>query len=54
MPRKLSGLCRRFRRIDRRYRRQILIRSTDPARLLAEMTIPSPRWIVDIDPVSTL
>ncbi|MCO5199310.1 MAG: primosomal protein N' [Anaerolineae bacterium] len=42
-----------FGRIDRRYRRQILIRSTDPARLLAEMTIP-PRWIVDIDPVSTL
>jgi primosomal protein N' (replication factor Y) len=42
-----------FGRIDRRYRRQILIRSSDPARLLAEVTIP-PRWIVDIDPVSTL
>lgn len=42
-----------FSRIDRRYRWQILIRTTDPALLLEDFHIPAP-WIVDIDPVSTL
>jgi primosomal protein N' (replication factor Y) len=42
-----------FSRVDRRYRQQILIRSTNPIRLLEDVPIP-PRWIVDIDPVSTL
>lgn len=42
-----------FSRIDRRYRWQIIIRSPDPVRLLEDFPIP-PRWVVDIDPVSTL
>lgn len=42
-----------FNRIDGRYRWQIIIRSPDPARLLADFPLPSP-WMVDIDPVSTL
>ncbi|MBE2223086.1 MAG: primosomal protein N' [Anaerolineae bacterium] len=42
-----------FNRIDGRYRWQIIIRSPNPNRLLAEFPIPA-RWIVDIDPVSTL
>jgi primosomal protein N' (replication factor Y) len=42
-----------FNRIDGRYRWQIIIRSPDPTRLLADFPIP-PKWIVDIDPVSTL
>lgn len=42
-----------FNRIDGRYRWQIIVRSPDPTRLLANFPIP-PRWIMDIDPVSTL
>jgi primosomal protein N' (replication factor Y) (superfamily II helicase) len=42
-----------FNRIDGRYRWQIIVRSPDPNRLLADFTIPAP-WIIDIDPVSTL
>ena len=42
-----------FNRIDGRYRWQIIIRSPDPVRLLQDFSIP-PKWIVDIDPVSTL
>jgi primosomal protein N' (replication factor Y) len=42
-----------FSRIDKRYRWQIIVRSPDPLRLLADFPIPG-RWIVDIDPVSTL
>lgn len=42
-----------FHRLDGRYRWQIIIRSPDPVRLLKNLQIP-PRWIVDIDPVSTL
>ncbi len=42
-----------FNRIDGRYRWQIIIRSPNPARLLADFQIPS-SWVVDIDPVSTL
>lgn len=42
-----------FNRIDGRYRWQIVIRSPNPLRLLQAVTIP-PKWIVDIDPVSTL
>ncbi len=42
-----------FNRIDGRYRWQIVIRSPDPTRLLKDFQVP-PRWILDIDPVSTL
>jgi primosomal protein N' (replication factor Y) len=42
-----------FNRIDGRYRWQIIIRSPDPVRLLEDFSIP-PKWIIDIDPVSTL
>ncbi len=42
-----------FNRIDGRYRWQLLIRSPDPMRLLADFPVPRP-WLVDIDPVSTL
>ncbi len=42
-----------FNRIDGRYRWQIIIRSPNPARLLADFPVPR-NWIVDIDPVSTL
>jgi primosomal protein N' (replication factor Y) len=42
-----------FARVDRRYRWQIIVRSPDPRRLLADFPVP-PRWVVDIDPVSTL
>ncbi len=42
-----------FSRVDRRFRWQILVRTTDPALLLEDFHIPPP-WIVDIDPVSTL
>ncbi len=42
-----------FNRIDGRYRWQILVRSPDPIRLLADFPVPRP-WILDIDPVSTL
>lgn len=42
-----------FHRLEGRYRWQIIIRSPDPVRLLKNHQIP-PRWIVDIDPVSTL
>lgn len=42
-----------FDRIDRRYRRQIIIRSADPARILAGVSLP-PGCTLDIDPVSTL
>jgi primosomal protein N' (replication factor Y) len=40
-------------RVRGRYRWQIIIRGTDPVRLLAEVPIPQ-GWIVDIDPVSLL
>jgi primosomal protein N' (replication factor Y) len=42
-----------FNRIDGRYRWQIIVRSPNPNRLLADFPIPA-RWIVDMDPVSTL
>ena len=42
-----------FGRIDRRYRWQILIRSSDPTLLLNEYKVPR-GWVMDIDPVSTL
>lgn len=42
-----------FGRIDRRYRWQILVRTPDPARLLADFPIPAGCQL-DIDPVSTL
>ena len=42
-----------FNRIDGRYRWQIILRSPDPNRLLEDFPIP-PKWLVDIDPVSTL
>ncbi len=42
-----------FSRIDRRYRWQIIIRTTDPTLLLEDFHVPPP-WVIDIDPVSTL
>ncbi|HSH05894.1 MAG TPA: primosomal protein N' [Anaerolineae bacterium] len=42
-----------FNRLDRRYRWQIIVRSPDPVRLLADFPLPKP-WILDIDPDSTL
>ncbi len=42
-----------FNRVDGRYRWQIIIRTPDPTRLLADFPIPR-GWLVDIDPVSTL
>jgi primosomal protein N' (replication factor Y) len=42
-----------FNRIDGRYRWQIVVRSPNPVRLLADFQFP-PNWVVDIDPVSTL
>ncbi len=42
-----------FNRIDGRFRWQIIIKSPDPIRVLADFPIPA-RWMVDIDPVSTL
>ncbi len=42
-----------FSRVNGRYRWQILIRSPNPMRLLADFPIPS-HWIIDIDPVSLL
>lgn len=42
-----------FSRVDGRFRWQIVIRTPDPIRLLADFTVPHP-WQVDIDPVSTL
>ncbi len=42
-----------FNRVDGRFRWQIIVRSPDPNRLLTDFPIP-PKWMVDIDPVSTL
>lgn len=42
-----------FNRVDGRFRWQIIVRSPDPNRLLADFPIPA-KWMVDIDPVSTL
>jgi len=42
-----------IQRIRGRYRWQIIIRGTDPVRLLAEVTVPQ-GWTVDIDPASLL
>ncbi|MCP4415000.1 MAG: primosomal protein N' [Chloroflexi bacterium] len=42
-----------FNRIDGRFRWQIIVRSPDPNRLLTDFPIPQ-KWMVDIDPVSTL
>ncbi|PID87110.1 MAG: primosomal protein N' [Chloroflexi bacterium] len=42
-----------FNRIDGRYRWQIIVRSPNPNRLLVDFPIAA-KWIVDIDPVSTL
>lgn len=42
-----------FNRVNGRYRWQIIIRSPNPNRLLADFPIPA-KWIVDIDPESTL
>ena len=40
-------------RVRGRYRWQIIIRGTDPVRLLAEVPVPQ-GWMVDIDPASLL
>ncbi len=42
-----------FARVDGRYRWQIIVRSPNPAKLLADFHVPRP-WLVDIDPESTL
>ena len=42
-----------FGRIDRRFRWQLLARTPDPARLLADFPLPAGCQL-DIDPVSTL
>jgi primosomal protein N' (replication factor Y) len=42
-----------FGRLGGRYRWQIIIRTPDPARILADFPIPRP-WQVDIDPVTLL
>lgn len=42
-----------FSRVDGRYRWQIIVRSPDPVRLLADFPVPRP-WLVEIDPVDTL
>jgi primosomal protein N' (replication factor Y) (superfamily II helicase) len=42
-----------FNRVDGRYRWQIIIRTPNPTRLLADFPIPA-NWYVDIDPESTL
>lgn len=42
-----------FGRIDGRYRWQIIVRSPDPTRLLADFPVPR-QWTLEIDPVSTL
>ena len=42
-----------FSRVDGRFRWQILLRTPNPTRLLADFPIPHP-WQVDIDPVSIL
>ncbi len=42
-----------FNRVDGRYRWQIIVRTPNPTRLLADFPIPR-GWQVDIDPVSTL
>ncbi|MBK8988771.1 MAG: primosomal protein N' [Chloroflexi bacterium] len=42
-----------FSRVDGRYRWQIIIRSPNPNRLLADFPVPA-NWSVDIDPESTL
>ncbi len=42
-----------FNRVDGRYRWQLIIRSPNPNRLLADFHIPA-NWIVDMDPESTL
>jgi primosomal protein N' (replication factor Y) len=42
-----------FSRVDGRYRWQIIIRTPDPTRLLADFKIPK-NWTLEIDPVSTL
>jgi len=42
-----------IQRVRGRYRWQIVLRGTDPARLVAEMATPQ-GWTVDVDPVSLL
>ena len=42
-----------FNRLDGRYRWQIIIRSPDPCWLLKDINV-SPKWILELDPVSTL
>ena len=43
-----------FNRIDGRFRWQIIIKSPDPNRVLVGLPRSPARWMVDIDPVSTL
>lgn len=42
-----------FQKIRGRFRWQIILRGSDPVRLLADLPLP-PGWIVDIDPISLL
>ena len=42
-----------FNRVNGRYRWQIIIRSPNPNRLLADFPVPT-QWLVEIDPESTL
>ena len=42
-----------FGRIDRRFRQQIVVRTSDPSQLLEDFHLPPP-WVVDIDPESLL
>jgi len=54
IPVSLIGPAPAFvRRVRGRYRWQIVMRTEDPVSLLSKVTI-SPRWAVDIDPVSLL
>ena len=42
-----------FARIRGRYRWQIVLRGSDPARLLADLPLPQ-GWVVNVDPMTLL
>jgi len=42
-----------FARIRGRYRWQIVLRRSDPARLLADLPLPQ-GWVVNVDPMTLL
>jgi primosomal protein N' (replication factor Y) len=42
-----------FGRLRGRYRWQIILRGTDPVRLLSDLALP-PGWVVDVDPIVLL